>query len=516
MTDAGKAMDAEGRTPVVIIGGGPVGLSTALGLAHHGVRSLVVEQAPASKTESRTLNLWSRVLETFREWGVSDELFDHGTFLDRLEPLAAETGKRLFTFRFSMLSRVTPMAGVLMIPQNRTEDVLRAAVDREPACGLVEGRCTAVEQDEDGVTVEVETADGPRRIRADYCVGADGAHSTVRREIGVALEGTTYPQRMVLSDERISEDTEGRLRFALTKPGFNVALKFGDRQWRIMSSIPTGMSDEDAEKPSAVDERVRNLFGDRQHETEWISTFTVHRRIAENYRVGRVLLAGDAAHLISPVGGQGMNSGILDAENLCWKLAAALRGEADDALLDSYHDERHWVMSAKISQNADTATEAEFKQPPLMKQLMVRLVGAVVAVPGVRTKIARNLSLLELRYPASPELVGTHSLVGHRISDPVTTGNVRLSDRLKGMMVLYVNGATEQPVAGATVLTLPKAPSSWRLRQPAAVIVRPDRHVGAVLIRPSTSDIEAALNSVLGVGTRGMCSTRSLEKTAES
>lgn len=485
--------------PVVIVGGGPVGLTMALGLAHHGVRSALVEQDPSTPRESRTLNLWARVLEMFRDWAIADDLMAAGTFMQRLQPLDATTDRRLFTMDLSVLGRVSPLPGVLMIPQNITEEVLRSAVAAEPACQLVTGRCTGVEQTDEQVSVQLETSDGPRSIRAAYCVGADGAHSTVRRAMNVPMEGETHPQRMMLSDETIHGTVRGHMRFAIRTPGFHVALKFGGHSWRVMSSIPESTPDAEATSAAAVDERVRQLFGEVGHTTEWISTFSVHRRIAERYRIGRVLLVGDAAHLISPIGGQGMNCGMLDAENLSWKLAAVLAGGSNDTLLDSYHAERHWAMTSKISRNAGDATEAEISQPPAMKRIMIRVIGGVLAIRPLRAKIAGSLSMLELRYPSSQVFLGDHPMVGGRLSDLPHPDGGRLSDWLRGnAAVLFVNGATEFPVDGATVLSVSKAPRSWKLRKPAAVVVRPDRHVAAVLPHASSSEVETAMRVALG------------------
>jgi 2-polyprenyl-6-methoxyphenol hydroxylase-like FAD-dependent oxidoreductase len=445
-------------------------------------------------------------METFADWGALDALRDRGTFLSKVDPVDAATDRRLFCIDLTTMEPVSDVAGSLVIPQNITEDVLRERVRAEPACQLVVGRCAGIEQDAEGVTVTVAREGSEQRFSANYVVGADGARSTVRRALGVSLEGETHPQRMVLSDESVEDSRQARMRFAVREPGFLVGLRFGKDMWRLYSSIPKGMTDEQATHPDAVGDRVEKVFGHRRHETRWISTFNVHRRVASSYRVGRVLLAGDAAHLVSPIGGQGMNSGVLDAENLAWKLAVALSGGDEDALLDSYHVERHWAMTNEVAKRAARDTQVEFSAPPWIKSIIIRLTAGFLRLPRFQASVARTLSMLDLSYPNSPLLSGNHPMLGARLHDLRDDDGKRLSAGLKGKAGILECG-TRSPSQGlSTDVNLPVLPfclppKSWKLGGPAALVVRPDRHVGAVVSPPHTTSVSAAARHALGLGT---------------
>ena len=510
----GGSLSIQKRIPVLIVGGGPVGLACALGLAHHGITCTVLEQDLHSPREARTLNLWARVMETFADWNVLDALRARGTFLSLIDPVDAATDRRLFCIDLSKMESSTSEPGSLAIPQNVTEEVLRERVEAEPACQLLIGKCISLQQDAEGVTVVLSYPDGAeRRLRAEYVVGADGAHSIIRRTINVPLEGETHPQRMVLSDEYVDEFRPSRMRFAVREPGFLVGLRFDSNMWRLYSSIPEGATDAQAVDPQSIDDRIETLFGHTRHETRWISTFNVHRRVAARYRVGRVLLAGDAAHLTSPIGGQGMNSGILDAENLAWKLAMALNGGDADALLNSYHEERHWVMTNEVARRADQDTRLEFSAPPWLKKMMIRSLASLLKIPRIQASAARTFSMLDSRYPNSTLLVGDHSLLGSRLHNLKMPDGRYLSSQLKGKSgVLLCKAAahnTKIDEHGALpVFPFPQPPRAWRIKEPTALIVRPDRHAGAVVVKPQADSLEASARHALGFSSTTECLPR--------
>ncbi|MFW5418945.1 FAD-dependent monooxygenase [Nocardiopsis sp. CNT-189] len=466
------------RTPTLIIGAGPVGLVLALALSRQGIRSTIVERDPDAVRESRALNFWPRTLETFRNLGFLGDLMERGTFVTRLEPLDPRSGRPLLRLDFTGLEELSPVPGTLMCPQNTAEEVLRERVAGDPLITEVTGECVRVEQDGAGVSATVERDGGRTTLSADYLVGTDGARSTVRRCADVPMEGETSDDRMLLSDERISPSPEGWLRFALDEPGFLVGIRFGPEQWRIMGSTPPEGADEEA----AARHRVRALFGDVSSTTTWASTFNVHRRVAGRYRVGRVLLAGDAAHLISPIGGQGLNAGINEAENLAWKLAEAFAGGDADLLLDSYEEECRGLMTSSISRQIDAGTRAEMSTPRWAKKLMVKGLSVAMSFPRMNLSMARSLSMLNSAYPSSGSLmVGDHSLVGSRLSDPRISGERRLSDSLAGRAAFVLCGrGPDLPPAGLPVVRVPDPPGQWGLRGESVLVVRPDRHVGAI------------------------------------
>lgn len=486
--------------PVVIVGGGPVGLATALGLSHHGVRSILIERDVSPVRESRAFGIWARTLEVLRDWGVFDNLVAAGDFFRKLSPVNAATERPIIDFDFATLDHASATAGVLIIPQNVTERVLRAAVESRSECKLVVAECTGIELRADSVGVRIAQAGGGEAIvNASFVAACDGSHSFIRQALGLRLEGETYPNRMVLSDERIDEQGLGHLRFAPKYAGFLAAVRFQKDLWRVMATVPDSMSDEEAAAPESRGARLRALFGDRAHETVWSSQFRVHRRAIRTFRQGRVLFAGDAAHLNSPAGGQGMNSGIQDAENLAWKLAHAVRGGDVDVLLDSYHEERHEACVEHVQKNSDRNTQVEFNMPAWLKPALFGLVDAAIRIGPIGEKLARGFSMLDVNYTHSPLLVKNHDLVGVRIDDLAVVGGGRVSDRLKGRPGIISLGKVPDV---ASIATLPVAALSteprWHVRSPAFVVVRPDRYVGAVVEAPSVAAAQDAAAVALG------------------
>jgi len=491
--------------PVVIIGGGPVGMSTALGLAHHGVRSLLIEQNAGTVRESRAFGVWTRTLEIIRDWGSLEALQQAGTLYKKLEPVDARNERILFSFDFGILDEITAAAGAMILPQNATEGVLRELVRQHEECEVRIAQCLGVEQDAEGVYVHIVEDGGERVIQAQFAVGCDGAHSIVRKSLGLELQGTTYPTRMVLSDERIEEQGLGHLRFAVHKSGFLASVRFAPNLWRVMVTVLDTLNDEEAIADARQAARVRDLFGDRTHETIWISQFRIYRRHVQRFRVGRILLAGDAAHLNSPAGGQGMNSGIQDAENAAWKLAAALRGGDMDRLLESYHKERWEAIVSHVEQNSDRNTSLEFNMPAFLKPTLLALLGYAIHARPISIQFARNFSMLDLTYTDSPLLIQGHKLVGTRLDDLKIDGSRRISDCFSGHTgILACNTPDiENSIGGVPVVHIPSIPRAWGLHKPACIILRPDRHVGAVIENPTNMRIAYALQTTTGQVIKG-------------
>ncbi|MEV8632988.1 FAD-dependent monooxygenase [Streptosporangium sp. NPDC051023] len=331
------------ETQVLIAGAGPTGLTLAVDLARRGIAFRIVEKSGGNPTGSRGKGLQPRTLEVFDDLGVIGEILATGQVYP---PIRAYAGDQV-VWEGRMHEPREPEAAVpypmvLMQPQWRTERILRDRLARfghhvEPGTEV-----TAFEQDEDGVTV---TLNGEERVRCAYLVGADGGRSTVRKRLGVGFEGETFEtERMILGDVRTPDLDHGHwhtwadmasrtMRVALCPlPGTDV----------FQFTAPyTGEEDPDLSPESfqRILEEGSGRTDIRLTDVAWTSLYRVNIRMAERFRVGRVFLAGDAAHVHSPAGGQGLNTGVQDAYNLGWKLAAVLRG-APERLLDTYEEER--------------------------------------------------------------------------------------------------------------------------------------------------------------------------------
>ena len=479
--------------PVIIVGGGPVGLSLALGLARYGASSVVLERNAEPVHESRAAVIWPRTQEILRDWGAYAPLRAAGRFARTLRGVNARTQATFVTIDFSAIDDVFDDAGALMLPQSHTERLLRDLVQQHPSCELRAGvTVTGLAQDRDGVDVLYDEANGSGRLRSAFVVGCDGSQGIVRPAIGLTLQGMTYDTRIVLSDETlgadVAPDVTARVRF--DRPGLLGAIRFGERSWRVMASVPKELSDEDALSPLAHRERVRELFGDASVETEWSNIFKIHRRHAQRFAVGRVMLAGDAAHLNSPAGGQGMNAGIQDAANLAWKLAFALRSQScAAALIDSYDRERREIITDTVERMTDRLTRFGITFPTRARQFVIRTLSRAVRGRGMQRKLCRGIGMLNGRYTKSPIIDERHPLAGRRIDDLVLDDGSRINARRGGEALLIVAGDYTLDLPHVRVPTPPKR---WHVKAPVVLIVRPDGCVAAVIDKPTAERIEAA------------------------
>ena len=470
-----------------------MGLCLALGLARYGTRVIVLERNAEPVKESRAAVIWPRTQEILRDWGAYDALREAGRFVRVLRAQNASTQAIFATIDFSVLDEIFDDPGALILPQSDTERILRALVGAQSACELrTSVNVNGLTQREDGVDVEFEAPGGPGRLRAAFVVGCDGAHGVTRHAIGLTLQGFTYDTRVVLSDERVDfdlpQDVTARVRFDL--PGLHGAIRFGENAWRVIASVPRDMTDEDALSPLAHRERVRDLFGDAPTATQWSSLFRIHRRHAHRFVVGRVALAGDAAHLNSPAGGQGMNAGIQDAANLAWKLAFAVRNQpCCEALLESYDLERREIITDTVERLTDRLTRVGVAVPVRARQFVIRTLSRAVRGLGMQRKISRGIGMLSGRYGNSPIIDGHHPLAGRRIDDLRLADGSRINAQRRGDAILVV--------AGDLALDLPHLrveapPKRWHVKPPVVLIVRPDGCVAAVVEKPTRARVEGA------------------------
>ncbi|MDQ2865912.1 MAG: FAD-dependent monooxygenase [Candidatus Eremiobacteraeota bacterium] len=483
---------------VIIVGGGPVGLSLALGLATKHVRSIVLERNAEPVAESRALVVWPRTQEVFRTWGAYDALREAGTFLRKLSAADAKTEKRLITLDFASLADIVEDPGVLLIPQNVTERVLRALVSSNALCTLLLGvEVTTVLQNPKFTTVAFTRNGATEHLRSGYVAGCDGAHSVVRHAIGMSLQGTTYDSRVVLSDERIDEPfaTETTLRVRLDGRLPRGAIRFAPKLWRVICPLGRDVSPESALQPDTHRARLRSIFGNVGSTTLWSSVFAIHRRHAQRFAIGRVALAGDAAHLNSPAGGQGMNAGIQDAANLAWKVASALRDEqAASALLESYDLERREMFTGTIERYTDRLTSAVMRFSAFGRRSALWVISQAVRGAGLQRQICRGLSMLDGRYSNSPLIRANHFLSGRRLDDLLLADGSRINHHRNGDAALIVVGNLRM---GLAHIHVPVAPKRWRLKPPTALVVRPDGYVASVVRNPSLERVTEAWNDAL-------------------
>ena len=478
--------------PVVIVGGGPVGLSLALGLARYGVHSTILERNAQPVQESRAVVIWPRTQEILRDWNAYDAIRNAGTFVTFFRAINAGTRAQLFGIDFTVVDDIVEDPGVIVLPQHETERILRELVNANPLCEMRTGaEVTGLRQDTQFVDVTLRSGE---TLRGRYAVGCDGAHGVVRGALGLSLEGMTYDSRVALCDVVLASDPpdDALARICLDRPGMFGAVKIAPRTWRVMVPVKKDTSDEEALCSEAHAQRLREIFGDVASSVAWSSIFKIHRRHAQRFVIGRVALAGDAAHLSSPAGGQGMNAGIQDAANLAWKLALALQGDGDsEALFESYDIERREMVTGTIEQFTDRITRAGLGVPSRARRAAARAVSRAVRGHGMQRKAVRGLGMLSGRYTQSPIVDPRHPLAGRRIDDLRLADGERINHKRRGETLLVVVGDFSLELPHVRV---PLPPKRWHVKPPVVLIVRPDGCVAAVVEKPTLERIERAWN----------------------
>lgn len=502
---APAAATSAGPAPVAISGAGPVGLAVALGLARAGVRSVVVERKERLDPHSRATLILPRTLEILRQWAVLDPLLAAGNRVPHVRLREPGNNHQILHVNFTKLADETAAMFALAIPQDQTERILLEAVE---STGLVDVRFSTevlgFEHDSAGVRLRIRGGGAETTEAASYLVGADGAHSTVRAQLGVDLVGKTYPTQALLADVRIdaNSDRTDEWPTILDHRGIVVGIRFGHRLWRIIEQVPDARL-SGLERHDHIVDLAQQLFGPGSVEVIWDSTYHKHQRCAHRFRHGRILLAGDAGHLNSPAGGQGMNSGIQDAHNLVWKLTAALTDPAADAdtLLESYSAERTSLIRRRVQPVTDLAERFQTARPH-RRVALVRVLDALLGFGRSAGGLTRRFSMLEVSYRQSPLIHARRDrALGHRVPDVLTDDGERLHPRMASGAILSAGDPTV-PQSLATELGLPlvdgdvAALTRFFGRDRYVALIRPDQIVGAIA-DPETPD-RAQFTSALG------------------
>jgi 2-polyprenyl-6-methoxyphenol hydroxylase-like FAD-dependent oxidoreductase len=464
-------MDAE----VLVVGAGPVGLTAGCQLARLGVRVRVVDRLAAPTTESRAVAVQARSMEMLAALGVLERLEARGRRIGAMEMLAGERVR----MRLDLADAPTPHPYLLDVPQPDTEAVL---AERAAELGVAVERgveLTALSQDADGVSL---TLSG-ERVRVGWVVGADGGHSTVRHLVGARLEGGFHGQHFAMADVDVATDlSPDTIRMYSHPDGMGILFPLAGERARIMfQATPTG-GDPTLEQIQAwADERMGGRV--RVRNPRWLAWFEVHHAQVAQYRYGRVFLGGDAAHVHSPAGAQGMNTGIQDAANLAWKLALVVRHGADPALLDTYHAERHPV-GAQVVKSTTLITDigAGSGAEALLRNAAMFVLGHSHRIRDLATT---NLAELAVHYRDSRLSVGKgagdHAAVEQLQQTP---GFTLLADRTGPLDALR---ATLGPLG--TVVPVD---------DPGLSLVRPDGYL-CLVAAADPAPLRSYLSGVLGV-----------------
>lgn len=467
-------MDAQRDADVVVVGAGPAGLMLAGELRLGGARVVVAERLERPTGQSRGLGFTARAMEAFDQRGL----------VPRFGGLEKSPVGHFGGVQFDYTVLEDAHFGARGIPQSQTEAVLEEWA-RDLGADIRRGwEFLALEQDEDGVTVTLATPDGERTLRAPYLVGADGGHSPVRRAAGFDFPGTPATRGMYLADV-VGCGVKPRFLGERLPGGMVMAAPLKEGVDRIIVCEHGTPPADRSETPefSEVAAAWLRLTGEdiSGGSADWVSSFTDATRQVTEYRRGRVLLVGDAAHIHLPAGGQGLSTGVQDAVNLGWKLAATVRGRAPEGLLDTYHDERH-AVGARLLMNTKAQGTVFLGGPE--SQPLRELFAELIGLDSVKRHLAGVVSHLDVRYDLGDD---GHPLVGRRLPPralDTDAGEVRTPDLLRPAQGLLLDFADDsvlrEAVAGwkdrVTVVTgTPRDPDAFG--GATALLVRPDGHV---------------------------------------
>ncbi|MBL8568520.1 MAG: FAD-dependent oxidoreductase [Phreatobacter sp.] len=505
------------RHAVVVVGAGPVGLSVAIDLALAGVRVVLLDDADRIGEGSRAICFAKRTLEIFDRLGPGDELVARGVTWKRGRVFLGD--RELYDFDL-LPETGHKMPAFINIQQYYVEAALAARAGE--LSDLIDMRwrnkVTGIARDADGARLTIETPDGPYALAADWVIACDGSRSPIRALMGLDFAGEVFDDRFLIADVKMTADFPTERWFWFQPPfhaGQSALLhKQPDDVWRIDLQLGRDADAEVEKRPENVVPRIRRMLGHDNFALEWVSVYTFQCRRLERFTHGRVIFAGDAAHQVSPFGARGANSGVQDAENLAWKLALVLKGEAGPGLIATYDLER----GAAADENIMNSTRAtDFIAPPSPGEVRLRdAVLALAAGTGFAKRMVNSGRLsvpstydTPLSTPDGAEWAGTARL-GAPVPDvPVERpdgGRGYLSELVDARFTLIVTGEAPEPVAGCAMLMACRdfhdAEGLFAARfdaTPGAVfLLRPDGHLAARWRAFDGSGIAAALRRAKG------------------
>ncbi|MGW1727847.1 FAD-dependent monooxygenase [Streptomyces sp. NPDC002306] len=481
---------------VVIAGAGPTGLMLACELRLAGVDVVVLERLDERTGESRAGGMHSRTLEVLDQRGILERFLEAG----ELQPVGHFSGLYV---DFDEFESRHPYP--LMILQSAIERLLEERAAELGVRVRRSSQVSGVRQDAAGVTVEVRTDRAePATLRAGYLVGCDGGRSTVRKLAGIGFPGTEATMTALIGDVELPGLPEDYIWVRRCAGGDFSAIAFEPGWYRVITSEYDRVADRD-EPPTfeQLRESLVRLAGTDygMHSPRWVSRFNDAARQADRYRQGRVLLAGDAAHIHFPAGGQGLNMGVQDAVNLGWKLASVVRGHAPQSLLDSYHAERHPVAERVLH---NTRAQSALARPGAQTDALREVFGSLMVFDDVNRYLRHLLTALDIRYP----LGGGHLLTGRRVPDAdlkTPDGATRVHALLHAgrPVLLDLLGSAEVAATAANWsqrVDLVEArsedehwpvPAVGEIPAPTALLIRPDGHVAWAAAADTAPDLPA-------------------------
>ena len=482
--------------PVLVVGAGPVGLVMACELARRDVPVRVIDRLERPTEESRAIVLHARSLEMLHLMGVLDSFLDAG--LRTVAMTMHADGRDIARLDLDVVDSPYPFS--LTLAQTETEAILTARL--EELGGRVEWglELESFEQDGDGVRAQLS---GGHEVAASYVVGADGSHSTVRAQMGLGLEGSFKGQTFLIADAEAEHGyaTESMHTF-FAEDGIFLLFPMPGERVRIIAEAEEGAPAPTLERVQAVADA--RAGGVRLIEAHWLTSFEIHHAQVSSYRDGRAFLAGDAAHVHSPAGGQGMNTGMQDAFNLGWKLALALERHAAPSLLDSYDDERRPVAARVIRQTTEL-TRLGTARNRTARELRNRALHAATGLAPIRRRIAEEVEETTIDYHLSAIVSddGHHHRGTIRAGDAAPEATMEDGSSLHNLLAAqtghtFIHVGAALPAFDAVLVPPGGAVADrYGLVDGATVAIRPDGYVGMVASKDGERALERYRAGVL-------------------
>lgn len=398
------------KTPVLVVGAGPTGLTMAAELTRHGIPCRIIDKKSGVTDKTKALSVQSRTMEVFEDMGIVNEVLERGRIVSGFSFYNED--KRIFQVASGELD--TPYPFNMLYPQFETERSLYGHLNNLGT--EVEWNTEILElEQENGIKVRLQNADGKvESLEPDYLIACDGGRSFCRKALDIKLKGETFDSEFLIADLTLdwaNPPMKDEWHGYFTDQGFVLMASLdGKDSWRMVMEVPWDMQDESDtsyyEQPTFAEfqkmfEMLDPIPGLKLTEPNWISRFRIHRRIIDRFRYGNVFFAGDAGHLHSPAGGQGMNTGIQDAYNLAWQLALVYRGMARPELLDTYNAERYPLIKRQV-QTTDAAFKMMLLRHPVSRAIRDRLVSLLNNIEPVLNRMEQRASMITINYRNSP------------------------------------------------------------------------------------------------------------------
>ena len=495
---------------ILIAGAGPTGLMLALQLARRGIPFRIVDKASGPGEASRALIVHARTLEFYRQLGLADAVLGASHVVEKVR--ARKNGKSFVEIKLGDIGReVSPYPFVVAFPQDEHERFLVAELAKFGCAVDWNTELVSLSQDAQGVQAQLKRNGATETTDYSYGVGADGAHSIVRRELKLEFSGGTYAQLFYVADVDATGADTTDLLMNLDHDGFALMMPVRTSgMYRLVGLVPDDLVARTNLTFADFQTRAEAMLHVKVRTVNWFSTYHVHHRVASQFQVGRCFLAGDAGHIHSPAGGQGLNTGIGDAVNLGWKLAQVLAGRAPAALLATYEPERI-AFARKLVASTDTAFSWMVGQSTASEVLRQWIVPNVMPVLTeltlVRREIFKTISQTGIAYRHSALSAGAAGSVhgGDRlpwVKWPAGDNFVALTS-LDWQLHVYGSLRAEM-TAAARALHLPAFEYAWTgpaeragLQRDAVYLVRPDGHVALALPDQDTAQLQSF---VVGLG----------------